>query len=48
MKQAGYNMHSAAGVFAEAAAKGNMDDALEALTAVTQACVECHAGYRAK
>jgi len=48
MREAGFNMHSAASRFAKVAAKGNTEEALEALTAVTQACVECHAGYRVK
>jgi len=48
MKQAGYNMHSAASDFAEIAKKGNLESAYEALIPVTQACVECHAGYRTR
>ena len=46
MKQAGYNMHSAASHFAKVAKKEDLESAYEALTAVTQSCVECHAGYR--
>ena len=48
MKQAGYNMHSAASNFAQIAKKGNAESAYEALIAVTQSCVECHAGYRTR
>ena len=48
MKQAGYNMHSAASHFAEVAKKEDLESAYEALTAVTQSCVECHAGYRTR
>jgi len=48
MKQAGYNMHSAASHFAEIAKKGNSESAYEALIPVTQSCVECHAGYRTR
>ena len=48
MKQAGYNMHSAASHFAEIAKKGNLESAYEALIPVTQSCVECHAGYRTR
>jgi len=48
MKQAGYNMHSAASHFAKIAKKGNSEAAYEALIPVTQSCVECHAGYRTR
>lgn len=48
MKQAGYNMHSAATHFAEVAKKGNLESAYEALIPVTQSCVECHAAYRTR
>ena len=48
MKQAGYNMHSAASHFAKIAKKGNIESAYEALIPVTQSCVECHAGYRTR
>jgi len=48
MKQAGYNMHSAASQFAKIAKKGNSESAYEALLPVTQSCVECHAGYRTR
>jgi hypothetical protein len=46
MRQAGYNMHSAASRFARIAKEGDAEAALEALPEVTTACVECHAGYR--
>jgi hypothetical protein len=46
MRQAGYNMHSAASRFAEIAKKGDAESAYEALPEVTGACVECHAGYK--
>jgi len=46
MRQAGFNMHSAASRFAQIARKGDAESAYEALTEVTSACVECHAGYR--
>jgi hypothetical protein len=48
MREAGYSMHSSASQFAKTAKNGTKEDALEALTAITQACVECHAGYRLK
>ena len=48
MKQAGFNMHSAASNFAQVAKKGDAESAYEALTAVTQSCVECHAAYRTR
>jgi len=46
MRQAGFNMHSAASNFAQIAKKGNAEAAYDALSEVTSACVECHAGYR--
>ena len=46
MRQAGFNMHSAASSFAQIAKKGDAEAAYEALSEVTSACVECHAGYR--
>lgn len=48
MRQAGYNMHSAASRFANIAKTGDAEAALEALPEVTSACVECHAGYRVR
>jgi len=39
-------MHSAASNFAQIGKKGNAESAYEALSEVTSACVECHAGYR--
>ena len=48
MRQAGYNMHSAASNFAQVAKKGDAESAYEALIAVTQSCVACHAGYRTR
>jgi hypothetical protein len=50
MQEAGTNMHHAASRFAiaanDAAVKGDLRDALSALTEVTQACVACHTSYR--
>jgi cytochrome c556 len=46
MKQAGYNMHSAASRFAQVAKEGDTESALETLTEVTSSCVACHAAYR--
>ena len=46
MKQAGYNMHSAASRFAQVAKEGDTESAYEAITEVTSSCVACHAGYR--
>ena len=46
MRQAGYNMHSAASRFAQVAQKGDLESAYEALPEITAACVECHAAYR--
>ena len=48
MKQAGYNMHSAASHFAKVAKKEDLESAYEALIPVTQSCVACHAGYRTR
>jgi pyruvate/oxaloacetate carboxyltransferase len=46
MRQAGYDMHSAASSFAKIAKKGDTEAAYEALSEVTGACVECHAAYK--
>jgi len=46
MRLAGTNMHRAASRFALKAQEGEILSAYKALTAVTSACVACHAGYR--
>jgi hypothetical protein len=50
MRDVGTSMHRAASRFAieakNASATGELKPSLEALSAVTKACVACHAGYR--
>jgi len=46
MREAGMAMHRAATAFALKAQEGEAVPAYQALTAVTSACVACHAGYR--
>ena len=46
MREAGTRMHRAASRFARKAQEGDALQAYRALTAVTSACVACHAGYR--
>jgi len=46
MRQAGTSMHKAASRFALKAQEGDVLHAYKALSAITSACVACHAGYR--
>ena len=46
MRQAGTSMHKAASQFALIAQEGEVLSAYSALTAVTSACIACHAAYR--
>ena len=46
MREAGMAMHRAATAFALKAQEGDLLPAYGALSAVTSACVGCHAGYR--
>jgi len=46
MRQVGTNMHKAASQFALIAQEGEVLSAYSALTAVTSACIACHAAYR--
>jgi hypothetical protein len=48
MRQAGYNMHSAASYFAKVAKTGDAESAYEALAELSVTCVECHAAYKLK
>jgi len=46
MQQAGTEMHHAASRFARKAQEGELLPAYRALSAVTTACIACHAAYR--
>lgn len=46
MRQVGTSMHKAASQFALTAQEGEVMSAYNALTAITSACVACHAAYR--
>lgn len=46
MQAIGTEMHHAASRFARSAHEGDLKKALTDLSAVTQQCVACHAGYR--
>ena len=48
MQAIGTGMHRAASRFALKAQEGELQPALEALQAVTSACVSCHTGYRVR
>jgi len=46
MQRIGTSMHQAASRFARTASEGDLLAATRALTEVTRACTQCHAGYR--
>lgn len=48
MQAVGTNMHHAASRFAMTAKEGDLPQALEALSKISEQCVGCHAAYRLK
>ena len=48
MREIGWELHSAASEFAQAARKGDMNKTLLAYHRITSACVACHYSYRTR